>query len=106
MPHGARELGVDVRMQNRIEALPFERADTRLLVEEETQLGDEADVRESDVASHQELPTGSQRLVDSGDVDRERVTSPCVRLGRGAPAHQGEQIDLRIAREHEARVEE
>src|SRR5437763_1047244 len=60
MAHGPRELGVDLRSENRIEALLFERPRPRLrlLVEEETHLGDEADVREGDVASHQEPAVG------------------------------------------------
>src|SRR5207245_3551103 len=54
MAHGPRKFGVDLRMQNRIEALLFECPDSRPLVEEETHFGDEADVREGDLASHQE----------------------------------------------------
>src|SRR4029450_10674992 len=60
MTHGARELGVDRGMQNRRETLPFERADSRLLVEEETHLGGEADVREGDVGAPQALPARAQ----------------------------------------------
>jgi len=80
--HGPGELGVDLHMQYRIEALPFECLDSRPLVEEETHFGDEADVREGDIASHQELAVRSQRLVDSSGVDRESVTSSRVDLGR------------------------
>src|SRR5947209_7737968 len=106
MTHGPRELGVDLRMQYRIETLLFEWRDSRLLVEEETHFGDEADVRERDVASHQELTVGRQRPVDSGGVDRESVTSSRVDLGRDSPAHQGQQIDLRVSCEHETHIEE
>src|SRR5437870_5033462 len=106
MAHGPRELALDLRIENRIEALLFERPDPRLLVEEETDLGDEADVRESDIASHQERAAGRQRPLDSGGVSRESVTSSRVDLGRDPLAHQAQQIDLRVSREHEACIEE
>src|SRR5207244_2343716 len=106
MAHGPRELGGDLRSENRIEALLFERPRPRLLVEEETHLGDEADVREGDIAPHQELAVGRQRLLDSGGVGRESVSSSRMDLGRDSLAHQGQQIDLRVSREHEACIEE
>src|SRR5262249_57016787 len=104
--HRPGERGMALRLENRLEALPFEFPESRLLVEEETHLGDEADVREGDTASHQKLAPGTQRLVDSGGIDCESVACSRVDLGRDSLAQQSQQIDLRVSREHQAGIEE
>src|SRR5215467_4224249 len=106
MAHGSRKLVRELRMQNRSKPLLLESSGSPLLVEEEAHLSDEADVREGDVLPHEEATLGQQRLVDSGGVRHESVARSRVALGGDAPAHQGQQVDLRIPREHETRIEE
>src|SRR5262249_29924243 len=106
MAHGSRKLALEFRMQNRSEPLLLESSGSPLLVEEEAHLGDEADVGEGDVFPHEEATPGRQRLLESGGIGRESVTRSSVALGRDAAAHQRQEVDLRVAREDETRIEE
>src|SRR5271156_2541562 len=103
---GQRKLASNLGMQNRLEADFFKCSDSSSLVEEQTQLGNETDVREGDVIAHQELAAGRQGLIDPAGIDGERVTRSCMNLGRNGCADQRQQVNLRIAREHQTRIKE
>ena len=55
---GTRKFRVDPRMQNRLEPVLLQFPGSRPFVEEQTQFGNEADVRDGDVVAYQELAVG------------------------------------------------
>src|SRR5260370_42644456 len=55
---GARKFLGNLRMQDRLEAFLPELSFSRLFVEEQTQFGNEADVRDGDVIADKELAVG------------------------------------------------
>ena len=79
---GARKFGVHLRMQNRHEPVLLQCPDALLLIEEQTQFRNEADVRERDRVSDQALTVRRERLIDAIRIARKSLTRTGVNLWR------------------------
>src|ERR1700735_231809 len=98
MRKGARKFRVNASMQGRFGVFLQSLGSSRLFVKEQSQLGNEADIRDGNTFADQELAVGRQRLVDSTEVDHKAVTHPRVTLRRYRSTDQRKQINLRVAR--------
>src|SRR5688572_7457087 len=92
-------------VEDRREASLLERLPPRSLVREERELGDEADVGEGDLLADQEAAFRKQRSADPAEISGERVARSRLNLGGYDSVEQRQQVRLRVAREHETRVE-
>src|SRR5262245_22878509 len=98
--------GAPHAVENRREVFSFERVPPRQLVREERQLGDEADVGEGESVANQEAALRKERSTDPAEIVGERLPGSGVNLGGYGPIEQRQQVALRIASEHETRVQE
>src|SRR6266446_3840046 len=85
-------------VQDRREASLVERWSMVALVQEQAELGHEADIRQRYTVAYQEASIRLQGLVDPRSIDREGLPRPRMDIGREAWIAQGKEINLRIAR--------
>src|SRR5262245_24492283 len=93
-------------VEDRREASSFEHVSPCSLVREERELGDEADVGESDLLADQEVALRKERQADPAEIGGECIPGSRLNLGRNGSIEQRQQVRLRIASEDETRVEE
>ena len=80
MCEDARELLFDAFAKDRLESLVAKVPVSGLFVKEETQLGDEAYVRDTQIRSDYEFPGGRQSLIDPAGIDGKAISSSGMHL--------------------------
>ena len=98
--------GLDAVVEGRFEPLFSQQAGLRLFVGEQGDLGHETDVGQGHAVAHQIGAIRRQSALDTGYVSLERLLGAHVDVRGQRAAHQGQQIDLGIAGEDQAGVEE
>lgn len=93
-------------MQQPFESGLGERLRPQPLACEQAQFRGETAIGECAVVADQKFPGRGQRTVDSGHEARERAAGLRMDLGRQGAGAQGQQTDLRLAREYQTHVEE
>jgi len=105
MRHRARKLGEPSIAQNGLEPALFQSLVAGSLIGKETELGDKADIGQCHIVTDEEHSIRLQGLLDAAGVGRERLFRAGVSVGRNGGLAQGKEVDLRVAREDQARVE-
>src|SRR5262249_55634515 len=82
-----------------------EHVSSRPLVREERELGNEADVGEGDLLADQEAALRKERSTDPAEIGGERLPGSRLNLGGDGSVEERQQVRLRVASEHETRIE-
>src|SRR5262245_26181385 len=93
-------------MQDLAQSMLLQLPRALMLVVEQRQLGRKADVGEREVVADQCARAPGQRALDSRRINRKCLLRPAVdRISDGA-IQQRKEINLRVAREDQARIQE